>query len=286
MKKIVACIAAAMLLATGMVFSASAASDSFVDDLDREFTKVDSKSDGWQFEDNKDVEKTLYSKKSGVAGEEYLVYKMDKDITGFKIDTLNMNGAGNSETDVKVMVSADGKNWKDAQVTVSDQVMDEAYITPDLAYWMNSTVSNKGAVESGMKYLKVILLPFTGDAPVLVPWRTVLDKVTIELGGSAQATTAPTSAPTAAPTTSATQAETESTTAPESDATTIASAEATTVTSTAAAPTSATTSTPTAANRDGQGTSMLPIIITVVVIVVLVGGGVAAYFLWKKKKAA
>ena len=281
MKKIVACIAAAMLLATGMFFSASAASDSFVDDLDREFTKVDSKSDGWQFEDNKDVEKTLYSKKSGVAGEEYLVYKMDKDITGFKIDTLNMNGAGNSETDVKVMVSADGKDWKDAQVTVSDQVMDEAYITPDLAYWMNSTVSNKGAVESGMKYLKVILLPFTGDAPVLVAWRTVLDKVTIELGGSA-----PTSTPTAAPTTSATQAETESTTAPESDATTIASAEATTVTSTAAAPTSATTSTPTAANRDGQGTSMLPIIITVVVIVVLVGGGVAAYFLWKKKKAA
>ena len=282
MKKIVACIAAAMLLATGMVFSASAASDLFVDDLDREFTKVDSKSDGWQFEDNKDVEKTLYSKKSGVGGEEYLVYKMDKDITGFKIDTLNMNGAGNSETDVKVMVSADGKDWKDAQVTVSDQVMDEAYITPDLAYWMNSTVSNKGTVESGMKYLKVILLPFTGDAPVLVAWRTVLDKVTIELGGSAQATTAPTSAPTAAPTTSATQAETESTTAPESDATTAASAEATTVTSTAAA----TTSAPTAANRDGQGTSMLPIIITVVVIVVLVGGGVAAYFLWKKKKAA
>lgn len=276
MKKFLACIAAVTLLATGTVFSASAASNSFVDDLDKDFAKVDSKSQGWQFEDNKDVEKTLWSKNSGPSGEEYVVYKMDGEITSFKIDTLNMNGAGNSSTDVKVAVSADGKTWKDAAVTVSDQVMDEAYITPDLAYWMNSSVSNQGAVEAGMKYLKVTLLPFKGDAAVLVGWRTVLDKVTIQTKGGEQPTTAPTTQATAE---STTQAAAESTTTPDSDTTT-------TVASTTATTAQATTTATVAADQDEQGSSVWPIVITVIVVVVLAGGGTAAYFLWKKKKAA
>ena len=204
MKKIFLFLSSAVMVLVLMVLAVSAASTVFTDEADADFTKVKEKVGTWQFEDNQDVEKTLYSKGLGMLMQEIsLIYELSGPISAFKVDTLNCSGIGDSTLDVAAYVSADGSSWTTVETSVTDQVMDDAYISPDIAYWFNSAVSNKNAVPAGMKFLKVSLLPF--DRQGMVNWATVIDKVSITYEG-AQATpvpsptTAPTTAPTIAPT--------------------------------------------------------------------------------------
>jgi hypothetical protein len=181
-----------------MVFTVSAASTVFTDEADADFSKVKEKVGTWQFEDNQDVEKTLYSKGAGALMDEIsLIYEVNGPISAFKVDTLNCSGIGDSTLDVGAYVSADGSSWTAVETSVTDQVMDDAYISPDIAYWFNSSVSNKNAIPAGMKYLKVSLLPF--DRQGMVNWATVIDEISITYEGT-KPTPSPTTAPTVAPT--------------------------------------------------------------------------------------
>ena len=178
MKKLLVIICSISVIWCLIIAPVSAASTVFEDKADSKFTKVDTKVGVWQFEDNKDVDKTFYSKGEGSKDLEIsLVYKMNGNISAFKIDTLNVNGLGNSVLDVAVYVSSNGTSWTKVETSVTAPVMDPAYLTIDLAYWLNSTVSNKGPVPANITYLKVSLMPFTRKD--MVAWSTVLDDIFI-----------------------------------------------------------------------------------------------------------
>ena len=290
MKKTLALATLLLLSAALLLFPAAAESKTFVDTLEDNYPLVHEKSDKMRFEHNKDLDKTLYEKwvETGASPstEEYVIYKLDGDITGFAVDCLHVNGLGDASTDIGVALSKDGKSWTPARVKVSDQTYDdEIYINEETAYWMMSTVSNDGTCPAGNTYIKVTILPFTKKDSV--PWNTVLDtiSVTYNAQGGGSATTADN-------TTSSTDNKTDapesgvpsdSTTAPESSDSTTTDAEMTTTTSETASAV-VTTAPESSAPQEGGG-SALPFIIAGIVVVVLAGGGAGVYFFLKKKNA-
>ena len=292
MKKTLAMAILLLLSAALLLLPAAAESKTFVDTLEDNYPLVYEKSDKMRFELNKDLDKTLYEKwvETGASPstEEYVVYKLDGDITGFTIDCLHVNGLGDANTDIGVALSKDGKSWTAAKVKVSDQTFDdEIYINEETAYWKMSSVTNDGTCPAGYTYIKVTILPFTKKDSV--PWNTVLDTISVNYNaqGETPATTGSTNAPTQGNT--GTNPKTEppvtdpnaSTTAPESSGeTTSGNTEVTTTSETAAA---GLTTVPESSQSEEKGGSALPFIIAGIVIVVLAGGGVGAYFFMKKK---
>lgn len=287
MKKTLALATLLLLSAALLLFPAAAESKTFVDTLEDNYPLVYEKSDKMRFELNKDLDKTLYEKwvETGASPstEEYVIYKLDGDITGFAIDCLHVNGLGDASTDIGVALSKDGKSWTPAKVKVSDQTFDdEIYINEETAYWMMSTVSNDGTCPAGNTYIKVTILPFTKKDSV--PWNTVLDtiSVTYNTQGGGSATTADnTTSSTGGKTDAPASDPSDSTTAPESSDPTTTDAEMTTTASETAA--AVITTAPESSTPQEGGGSALPFVIAAIVIVVLAGGGVGVYFFLKRK---
>lgn len=288
MKKLLVIVCSISVVLCGMIMPVSAASTVFVDKADSAFTKVETKIGVWQFEDNVDVEKTLYSKGLGSKDLEIsLVYKMTGNITAFKIDTLNCKGLGDSTLDVAAYVSSNGTSWTPVETSVTEPVMDPAYITIDLAYWLNSSVSNKSAIPANVTYLKVSLMPFTRVN--MVGWSTVLDDIFITYDAKADPT--PTKPASSAPASST--ASSSVSVAASSDASS-AQISSESVSSEAASIVSADTSSDTGSAQDsseaassaasisGTDGSNMPIIIGVIVLGALVVGAILFFVLRKR----
>ncbi|MHB1454054.1 MAG: hypothetical protein ACYCYM_08925 [Saccharofermentanales bacterium] len=291
MKKLLVLVCSISVVLCFMITPVSAASTVFVDKADSEFTKVTTKVGVWQFEDNLDVEKTLYSKGMGSKDLEIsLVYKMDGTITAFKVDTLNCSGLGDSTLDVAAYVSQNGTSWTKIETSVTDQVMDPAYISTDIAYWFNSAVSNKNAIPANITYLKISLMPFTREN--MVGWSTVLDDIYITYDAKAAptptkpASSAPASSTPASSSVSAAESSEASSTeissaADSSEAASIESEDASSEAGSSAASSEAAVSS-SASDTDGGG-SNTPIIIGAIVLGVLVLGAIA-YFVFRRKR--
>lgn len=153
----------------------------FVDPIEDGFPKAYAHSDHMYYQYNDDMECSILVKQSDTGSPstaEYIVYKLDSEITGFLLDCMHVNGLGNGETDIKVYLSADNTKWTEVPVKATKQFFDEdVYIDFDHAYWLNSTVSNKTAVPAGNTFIKIEIQPFT--VPESCTWNTVIDTVTI-----------------------------------------------------------------------------------------------------------
>ncbi|MBR0447920.1 MAG: hypothetical protein IIX28_05615 [Clostridia bacterium] len=136
-------------------------------------------------EANLELGKTLLLKASDprdAKHTEYIVYKMDKDICGFKLDVFCCAGLGNPLEDISVYLSKDGSSWNQINTQATKYVYDEdIYINFDKAYWHNSTITNKKAFKpDGFRYLKI---QFNGcNESNDVPWNIAVDTVTIYMG--------------------------------------------------------------------------------------------------------
>lgn len=173
-----------IIIVIGVLFSAmsaSAATETFVDEVEDGFPKAHSWSERMCFQYNEDLECTTLVKQSDTGSpstDEYIIYRMDSDITGFSLDCMHVNGLGDGLTDLKVSVSADCAQWTEVSLNATEQAFDdEIYIDFDHAYWLSSTVSNKSAVPAGCQFIKIEILPFT--VPESCTWNTVIDTVTI-----------------------------------------------------------------------------------------------------------
>lgn len=182
MKKTVVFLLAS-LLAFCAPLSAMAASETFVDPVEDGFPKAHSHSPKMYYQKNEDMDCTILVKQDdngSPSTKEHIVYKMKADITGFALDCMHVNGLGNGETDIKVYVSPDDKAWKEIPVKASEQTFnDEIYIDEEHAYWKQSTVSNKGAVPAGNRFIKIEIQPFTVKGSCT--WNTVIDTVKITM---------------------------------------------------------------------------------------------------------
>lgn len=189
MKKIFPVLITAMLCIATLVIPASAAGETFTDTVEDGFPKAHSWSDHMCFQYNDDMECTILVKQSDTGSPsttEYIIYRMESEITGFSLDCMHVNGLGNGVTDIKVFVSADCANWSEVPLKATEQVFDdEIYIDFDHAYWLRSTVSNKASVPSGCLYIKIEIEPFT--VPESCTWNTVIDTVNVTLSGSSAA---------------------------------------------------------------------------------------------------
>ena len=291
MKKLFVIVCSISVIWCLMIVPVSAASTVFIDKADSAFTKVSTKVGVWQFEDNVDVEKTLYSKGLGSKDLEIsLIYKMTGNITAFKIDTLNCKGLGDSTLDVATYVSSNGTSWTPVETSVTEPVMDPAYITIDLAYWLNSTVTNKNSIPANITYLKISLLPFTREN--MVGWSTVLDDIFITY--DAKAVLTPTKPASSAPSSSI-DSSTVSTVISTADSTaensvvsdsseiaSIASADTSLETGSVQNSSEAALSSASTSASDTNG-SNIPIIIVAIVLGALAVGAVL-FFVLKKKK--
>lgn len=280
--------AALMTLAVGvsaLALPASAAEATFVDTLEDNYPLVYEISEWMRYQKNTDLGVNTYLKcspsgnGSEVDREEYVVYKMDGDITGYTIDCIHVNGLGNGETDVSVYLSTDAVNWVEADSAYSEPTYDdEIYINLEKAYWLNSTVSNASKCPAGYSYIKITLNPFTVKDSCM--WNTALTgvQITYEKAGdgpveSSDPTTTVPDTTTQGDETTTTPSEPEESTAPSTSSSTT-----TTNANDSSAPADMDTDT-------DEGGSMVGVIIGVVVaVVVLAGAGVGVYFFLKKKK--
>ena len=289
MKKFIGGLLTLVLLFTTMAFSALAADATFTDTLEDNDLLVYKKSDKIVYQYNTDMETSFYLKVDTVKTEEYLIYKMDGDITGFSIDTFHTNGLGTPE-DVSVYLSNDEQSWVKADTKALDLYFNEEfYINYDMAYWLQSTVSNKSAIDSGYRYIKITLNPYTVDGSVA--WNTALDtiKITYKSGDTPATSTTTTTTTTTAKkpsTDTTTTAANASVTSAVSSVETSESAPETTVRDleTTDATESFASSIATQADSDvtdSKGGAWIWIITAVVVI----GGGAGAFFFLRKKKA-
>ena len=276
--------AALMTLAVGvsaLALPASAAEATFVDTLEDNYPLVYEISEWMRYQKNTDLGVNTYLKcspsgnGSEVDREEYVVYKMDGDITGYTIDCIHVNGLGNGETDVSVYLSTDAVNWVEADSAYSEPTYDdEIYINLEKAYWLNSTVSNASKCPAGYSYIKITLNPFTVKDSCM--WNTALTGVQITYENAGAGPVESNDPTTTVPDTT-TQGDETTTTPSEPEESTAPSTSSSTTTTNA-------NDSSVPADTD-EGGSMVGVIIGVVVaVVVLAGAGVGVYFFLKKKK--
>ena len=276
--------AALMTLAVGvsaLALPASAAEATFVDTLEDNYPLVYEISEWMRYQKNTDLGVNTYLKcspsgnGSEVDREEYVVYKMDGDITGYTIDCIHVNGLGNGETDVSVYLSTDAVNWVEADSAYSEPTYDdEIYINLEKAYWLNSTVSNASKCPAGYSYIKITLNPFTVKDSCM--WNTALTGVQITYENAGAGPVESNDPTTTVP---------DTTTQGDETTTTPSEPEESTAPSTSSSTTTTNANDSSAPADTDEGGSMVGVIIGVVVaVVVLAGAGVGVYFFLKKKK--
>lgn len=195
----------AMLLTLTLSMSVSAAvTDTFVDEIPAdtanflpqvvEFSSVGddpNNSHKMAVESNSDLGETLLLKAAAPRDpkwSEYIVYKMDKNICGFKLDVVCCAGLGNPLEDITVFLSKNGTDWNEVSTQATKYVYNEdIYLNFDKAYWHNSTVTNKKKIGTGYKYIK-IQLNGCNEADD-VPWNVAIDTITVYMGSNEPAPT-------------------------------------------------------------------------------------------------
>lgn len=195
----------AMLLTLTLSMSVSAAvTDTFVDEIPAdtanflpqvvEFSSVGedpNNSHKIAVEANPDLGATLLLKTAAprdAKWSEYIVYKMDKNICGFKLDVVCCAGLGNPLEDITVYISKNGTDWNEVSTQATKYVYNEdIYINFDKAYWHNSTVTNKKKIGTGYKYIKIQLNGCTEANDV--PWNVAIDTITVYMGSNEPAPT-------------------------------------------------------------------------------------------------
>lgn len=181
MKKVFSLLFSFIIILSLSIITVSAKTVKFTDTVEDGFPKAHSWSEKMCYQYNEDLECSTLVKQSDTGSPsttEYIVYRMDSDITGFSLDCMHVNGLGDGITDIKVFVSADCATWNEVAVKATEQVFDdEIYIDYDHAYWVSSTVSNKVDVPQGCQFIKIQIQPFT--VPESCTWNTVIDTVNI-----------------------------------------------------------------------------------------------------------
>ena len=137
--------------------------------------EVESKSDGWQKENNKEIGKTLFSRTDN-SQDIWLVWKVDGYIREFDLDVLSALNMDNPTEVIEVYVSKDGNEWVKVRLAMSELVADPSYEDPTTAYWLNTTLSNNKRIGGDYSYLKVVFKPF----PSTINWSLVIDNLTIQ----------------------------------------------------------------------------------------------------------
>ena len=294
MKKWTAALITLAVGVSALALPASAAEATFVDTLEDNYPLVYEISEWMRYQKNIELGVNTYLKckpegpgyeeyethpEKAPLREEYVVYKMDGDITGYTIDCIHANGLGNGETDVSVYLSTDAVNWVEADSAYSEPTYhDEIYINLEKAYWLNSTVSNASKCPAGYSYIKFTLNPFTVKDSCM--WNTALTGVQITYENAGAGPVESNDPTTTVPDTT-TQGDETTTTPSEPEESTAPSTSSSTTTTNAndsSAPADTDTDT-------DEGGSMVGVIIGVVVaVVVLAGAGVGVYFFLKKKK--
>ncbi len=174
MKKAVTLIAAVAMLMSCVLLSTAAAPTVFTDEATSDFANVfEYSEDVLQFENNPEIEATLYSKKA--LGEAYLTYKVEGTITNFRILSHIAAGFGDFSKDAEIYLSADNAAWDKVEFDCTDAVYNDHYPSESAAYWWDQTAMAKGTISGNYSYLKIVLKEFDQ-----VAWRTVIDQVTIQ----------------------------------------------------------------------------------------------------------
>lgn len=283
MKKFIGGLVTLILLFSTMAFSAMAADTIFEDTLEDNYPLVYKKSDKIVYQYNNDMETSFYLKVDTVKTEEYLIYKLNGDITGFSIDTFHVNGLG-SPADISVHLSKDEKSWVKAETKALDMYFNEDfYINYDMAYWLQSTVSNKSAIAGGYRYIKITLNPYTVDGSVA--WNTALDTVKVTYKSSATPTTTTTKKPTTSSGVATTTAQTSTSSMDTTDSTEPTAETSVSDIETTTEPASTTDAGETTQADNDDPETAGSVWIWIVVAVVVIGGGAGAFFFLRKKKA-
>ena len=204
MKKYLSLLLAVALLATLCIPASAAQTGTFVDEIPAdsanfkpeviEFSSVGedpANSHKIAVENNPDIGETLLLKTAAprdAKHTEYIVYKMNDNIGGFKLDVMCCAGLGNPKEDITVFISKDGSAWNEISTQATKYTYDEdIYINFDKAYWHKSTITNKKTIKAGYKYIKIQFNPCTESNDV--PWNIAVDRVTVYLGTDIPATT-------------------------------------------------------------------------------------------------
>ena len=204
MKKYLSLILAVALLATLCIPVSAAQTGTFVDEIPAdsanfkpeviEFSSVGedpNNSHKIAVEANPDLGETLLLKTAAprdAKHTEYIVYKMNDNIGGFKLDVVCCAGLGNPKEDITVFISKDGSAWNEVSTQATKYTYNEdIYINFDKAYWHQSTITNKKTIKAGYKYIKIQFNPCTESNDV--PWNIAVDRVTVYLGTNIPATT-------------------------------------------------------------------------------------------------
>lgn len=283
MKKFIGGLVTLILLFSTMAFSAMAADTIFEDTLEDNYPLVYKKSDKIVYQYNNDMETSFYLKVDTVKTEEYLIYKLNGDITGFSIDTFHVNGL-DSPADISVHLSKDEKSWVKAETKALDMYFNEDfYINYDMAYWLQSTVSNKSAIAGGYRYIKITLNPYTVDGSVA--WNTALDTVKVTYKSSATPTTTTTKKPTTSSGVATTTAQTSTSSMDTTDSTEPTAETSVSDIETTTEPASTTDAGETTQADNDDPETAGSVWIWIVVAVVVIGGGAGAFFFLRKKKA-
>lgn len=199
MKKYVSLLLTVALLLSLTVSASAAVTDTFVDEIPADTASfksevVEFSSEGEDpanshkiaVENNPDLGATLLLKTAAPRSakwEEYIVYKMAKNICGFKFDVMCCAGLGNPLEDITVYISKTGAagSWQEVSTQATKYTYDEDIdINFDKAYWHQSTLMNKKKISTGYKYIKI---QFNGCTESIdVPWNVAIDKITIYMG--------------------------------------------------------------------------------------------------------
>lgn len=139
-----------------------------IDPMDSAFELIEEKSDGWQKEYNKEVEKSLYSRNNNDQ-DVSITWKVDGYIRDFALDILSVNGGGNPTEELEIYVSKDGTTWEKLRWVMSEPIPD-----PGTAYWNDITITNNKCIGGDYSYLKVVMKPFA-----FAGWAVVLDNLHI-----------------------------------------------------------------------------------------------------------
>ena len=140
----------------------------FIDPMDSAFELIAEKSDGWQKEYNKEVEKSLYSRNNNEK-DVYIIWKVDGYIRDFALDIMSVHDGGMPVNELEIYVSKDGVTWEKLRWDMTEPVPD-----PGTAYWDDITITNHKCIGGDYSYLKVVFKPFA-----FAGWAIVLDNLHI-----------------------------------------------------------------------------------------------------------
>ena len=132
------------------------------------FDLIEEKSDGWQLENNKEVNKTLFSRGDNSQDID-VTWKVNGYIRNFALDILSVNGGGNPAEEVEILISKDGVEWKALKMVIGEMVPD-----PGTAYWNDTTITPTNIIGEDYSYIRIVFKPFA-----FAGWAVVLDNLTI-----------------------------------------------------------------------------------------------------------